>query len=206
MTQHIKVYTYPFQLVKGDVIVDGPESGDNLKLKPQDNTMFIWVDLFPDSRFAHPTKYIFISQEGVDLKDGHWWPVLNGQRILLGQNPIAVSSPFVIATGEPSGKRVQTVSEVEFKFLLTHPGKLLISAVGTTTTAGWRDVRLEPLIYVAAPPDGIWGFTFVGDPPVEEQPRETTTVCASYLVHNFSGWKGVRVIAETNSIEKLLSS
>jgi hypothetical protein len=58
--------------------------------------MLIWVDLYPNWRFAHPTLYILISGEESRIVEGEWWPVLNGERILYGvPSNYAIVSPFI---------------------------------------------------------------------------------------------------------------
>ena len=42
---------------------------------------------------------------------------------------------------------------------------LLITATGQVPMPGWSNPELVPYIYIQAPPDGIYDFDFVGEPP-----------------------------------------
>lgn len=233
MNPSIKVYTYPFQLTKMDVLIDGPPTVGNIPFKLDSDTMLIWVDLMPEAHFMHPTAYLLISKTNTRIEKGGWWPVLNGQRILYGQNPIMVSSPFEVnieipepdATMMPMGngtfplgehttsqyssitssRSVFTVESIDLAVIKMNPPKLQVTVIGTTRTAGWKNVRLQPRIYVHPPADGIWEFEFIADPPLGIVLEMVTPVTASYLYEgDFSGWKGVRIVAETNTKQKLL--
>ena len=83
MSEYIDVYTYPLALTPEDRLTDG-DTGKEFKIK--ENTLLIWVDLHPALRFVHDTVYIFISAEGVGYEKGEWWPVLNGERVLYGDD------------------------------------------------------------------------------------------------------------------------
>jgi hypothetical protein len=90
--QEVAVYLFPHQLNSDDRLADG-ESGRSFRLG--DKTFLIWIDLEPGARFTHPTAYVLISVEGTQVEEGVWWPVLNGRKILHGnQNTVAVNSPF----------------------------------------------------------------------------------------------------------------
>ena len=88
-------YLYPVELKQGDVVADGVH-GHSFEI--QSDTLFIWVDLMPDADFAHPTKYIFISdhdKQPVVVHNGEWWPYLNGQPVLYGSpNKSCSVSPY----------------------------------------------------------------------------------------------------------------
>jgi hypothetical protein len=87
-----QVLASPFSLRTGDRIDDGPNG--TVKVMTG-GTMFVWVDLMPDADFAHPTRYIFVGPEGVEVFEGMWPPDLNGRMILYGeQNDWGVVSPF----------------------------------------------------------------------------------------------------------------
>ena len=92
----VVAYIYPEELNTGDLLTDGP-SGDPILIR--DKTVLIWVDLDPGRRFAHPTVYVLIDDEGTRLLDGMWWPVLNQKGILYGnQVGYAVDSLFELPT------------------------------------------------------------------------------------------------------------
>ena len=89
----INIYIFPHVLTPEDKLMDGP--GDPIDIK--NNTLLVWVDLYPDMRFTHPTIYILISADGVRIVEGGWWPVLNGKPILYGsKNKLGVISPFLL--------------------------------------------------------------------------------------------------------------
>lgn len=91
-TGFINVYAFPHELTPEDKLVDGP---DGVPFKITGNTLFIWVDLHPDMRFTHPTEYILIAPEAINVYKGGWWPVLNGKRILYGsRNKVGAIFPF----------------------------------------------------------------------------------------------------------------
>ena len=90
MNEHIDVYTYPNLLKPGDILTDG-DGGTAFEIF--ENTLLIWVDLYPPpADFAHPTIYVLISSTGeVRIEEGEWWPVLNGERILYGEQSMVMS-------------------------------------------------------------------------------------------------------------------
>jgi hypothetical protein len=86
------VYAFPRELTPKDKLVDG---SDAVPFKITGNTLLIWVDLHPDMKFTHPTEYILIAPEEINVYKGGWWPVLNGKRILYGsRNKVGAISPF----------------------------------------------------------------------------------------------------------------
>lgn len=226
MEHKIKIYIYPYPLTKDDRLCDGPVSVGERCFALDNATMLIWVDLMPEARFAHPTAYVLISGRNTRVERGNWWPMLNGKRILLGeQNSICVPSPFDLAVAMPElskvlgekgaeqmaytlaekCRHVYTVDFVDIAIIKTNPPQLLINAVGAARTSGWLNPVLSPRIYVQPPLDGIWEFDFLADPPAGVALEVITPINASYMVDGgFQSWKGVRVVAETNAKEKLL--
>lgn len=99
----IIIHVYPYELNSQDKLTDGPM--ENL-FRIDDNCLLIWVDLLPNAFFVHPTAYILISRKNIRVEDGNWWPMLNGNQILYGQqNKIGILSPFKISwTGNFSEK------------------------------------------------------------------------------------------------------
>ncbi|MBN2536285.1 MAG: hypothetical protein JXB88_25610 [Spirochaetales bacterium] len=93
------VYFYPHIVNQEDRLEDGSGSfGTPIRI--EGNTLLVWVDLEPEMRFTHPTKYILISNKGVRIIDGGWWPVLNGKKILYGEmEKYAILTPFSIDNG-----------------------------------------------------------------------------------------------------------
>jgi hypothetical protein len=77
----VKCYFYPTELTPENVLTDGVND-DAIELTGL--TQLIWVDLNPDLKFVHPTAYVLITASGIEIKEGQWWPVLDGQQILYG--------------------------------------------------------------------------------------------------------------------------
>jgi len=91
---HINVHFYPHILTPQDTLRVGP---DGKKLDISEDTLLVWVDLFPGMFFTHKTAYILISKKRVRIKRGNWWPVLNGKMILHNElSQYALVSPFEI--------------------------------------------------------------------------------------------------------------
>lgn len=98
------------------------------------------------------------------------------------------------------------VKKVNLALLKSQPPRLVISASGLVTTSGWTNGRLEPRFYIQFPPDGIYDFDFVAEPPegitlmvilpITAKPVEWKKFPAAL--------KGVRVHAQSNKIEALL--
>jgi hypothetical protein len=102
-------------------------------------------------------------------------------------------------------KHVYSVLSVSVAILKTFPATLQVSAYGQTRTGGYTHVRLEPRVYVAPPADGIYEFDFVATPPSGIATTVITPVTATCAHPAHAGIKGVRVYAETNQIEKLIT-
>jgi len=106
-------------------------------------------------------------------------------------------APFPVK-GTYSSELVRTVDSVDARWVAMNKTSIIINAEGTTTTNGWKNPRLDPVVYVHPPQDGIWGFSFLADPPGAAN-EVITHVKATYQWENPPGdVKGVRVIAKTN--------
>jgi hypothetical protein len=93
--EKIIIHVYPHELTSQDRLTDGPPEQ---LFRIDDNCLLVWVDLMPEAFFAHPTAYILISREHIRIEHGSWWPILNGKRILYGQqNKTGVISPFRVS-------------------------------------------------------------------------------------------------------------
>ena len=103
--------------------------------------------------------------------------------------------------GTPS-ELVLDVSSVDLRATALNKRVVLIHATGHTRSAVWRNVRLEPRVYVQPPQDGIWDFAFVGD-PTGANLDVIAPVSADYAWSDFPpDLQGVRVFAETDMLEK----
>jgi hypothetical protein len=92
----IHVFIYPYELVPGDKLEDGPV-GNATSFAVKSETLLVWMDLLPEAKFAHPTRYVLISASGIIVEDGQWWPVLNGRPILRRVNTAGVRGPVVLS-------------------------------------------------------------------------------------------------------------
>ena len=82
---------------------------------------------------------------------------------------------------------------------------LVITAAGEVSSTGWKNPGLSAHVYVQPPPDGIWEFSFYAEPPEGTSRPVVTPIEATYVMKEVpGGLKGVRVRAETNSIETRL--
>jgi len=90
----IRIHIYPHDLLGTDRLVDGP-TGRPIYINAP--TLLIWVDMVPLAFFSHYTEYLLISKPRTRVEKGEWWPVLNGKRILFGeQNALGVISPYTL--------------------------------------------------------------------------------------------------------------
>lgn len=102
-------------------------------------------------------------------------------------------------------EKVLEVLEVSLAVLESFPPKLRIKASGTVPTGGWAHPRLDPYVYIQPPPNGIYDFDFVADPPEGPVTQAITPIEAVYTWENFpEEVKGVRVHASQSSRTALL--
>ena len=102
-------------------------------------------------------------------------------------------------------EKILEVAEIELAVLESFPPKLRITASGTVPTGGWSNPKLDPYIYIQAPPNGIYDFNFVADPPEGVATQVITPIEAVYTWEHFpEGVKGIRVHASQNSKTALL--
>jgi hypothetical protein len=115
--------------------------------------------------------------------------------------------PFPFEFAQQSEKPIYRVEYVNLTFLALNGLRIvLISAYGATNTTGWSHFRLQPYIYVQPPPDGIWDFVFVGDPPTGAALDVISHATATYVwTLGQSDFRGVRVHSATNAVEKVVT-
>ncbi|MEA3276239.1 MAG: hypothetical protein U9Q81_13305 [Pseudomonadota bacterium] len=96
LTEGVMVYAYPHVLTPSDELFDG-----DTPIPLTETTLLYWVDLLPSAFFAHPTAYILITADGLfpvqgDIRVyyGDWPPTLNGETILLGEEPTTLRFPY----------------------------------------------------------------------------------------------------------------
>lgn len=101
----------------------------------------------------------------------------------------------------------EKVYEVKTVKLTVEKSTLIIHADGVARTPGYTNPRLEPHIYIQPPPDGIWGFDFVADKPEGQVQQVLSPISTKYEWKEFpKDLKGVKVHAETNSVEEKLEA
>jgi hypothetical protein len=102
-------------------------------------------------------------------------------------------------------EKILEVTEVKLAVLESFPPQLQISASGLVQTAGWSNSQLKPHIHIQAPPDGIYGFDFVADPPDEVAAQVISPIEVTDVWENLpEGVKGIRIHASQNSKTALL--
>jgi hypothetical protein len=105
-------------------------------------------------------------------------------------------------------EKILEVLDVELFVLENHPPKLRISASGNIPGKGWTNPRLEPLAFIQPPPDGIYDFDFVADPPHQEPATDAITSIG--VVHLWDPLppdaKGVRIHVKHDSKKALLGN
>ena len=87
------------------------------------------------------------------------------------------------------------------------PPRVRLTAKGMTRTLGWTNPRLEPVVYVQQPADGIQDLEFHADPPSGGAGQALEEIESKELDMGLvPEWMvGVRVIAETNKKAELFS-
>jgi len=104
-------------------------------------------------------------------------------------------------------EKILEVTEVRLAILESFPLQLHISARGTVPTGGWSNPRLKPHVNVQAPPDGIYGFDFVADPPEGIVAQVVSPIEITDVWENLpEDVKGVRIHAAQNTKAALLNT
>jgi len=105
-----------------------------------------------------------------------------------------------------SKEKIYKVLTASLSIEKSKPPRLVINSAGEVNTGGWSNGVLQPYVYVQPPADGIYEFEFRGDPPSGASTQVISPIKAKeYVWASFpEGLKGVRIYAETNSIEELL--
>ena len=105
-------------------------------------------------------------------------------------------------------EKILEVLDVKLFVLENHPPKLRITASGNIPGEGWTNPRLEPFVFIEPPPDGIYDFDFVADPPHQEPATDEITPIG--VVHLWDplppGAKGVRIHVKHDSKKALLGN
>ena len=119
----------------------------------------------------------------------------------------ALSSRDVFAQQKPRTILVYEVKSVDVSWEKSLPGNALVKAKGKVTTGGHTNPRLALVLYAAPPADGIQDLLFQIDAPAAGSivtQAEVEVETPLLRVEQTPSWfKGFRVHAETNKIEKL---
>ncbi len=104
-----------------------------------------------------------------------------------------------------SKKLIYEVERVTITYIKKDPPEYHIEAQGKTKSAGWSDARLSAVVYVQDPPDGLYDFNFIAEPPSGESAQELTPVSVHAVLGKMpKSFRGVRVHARSNEKEAIL--
>lgn len=184
----VAVYTYQNILPPGAPLMDGKKALFDIP----DYTWLTWVDPMPESKFAHPTMYIFASADHtVWTKSGMWWPELYGKSILYGCAPFNLEFPMKV-NNMSGGIKVYAHPDI-----ITPADKLLDGgidqiAIGADSLLYWVDLYPEkefghPTAYILVSADdkvnivdGKWWPELNGEIILYEQ--DPTNLDFPYLI------------------------
>src|ERR1041385_8030445 len=94
---------------------------------------------------------------------------------------------------------IYQVDDVTITYIKKSPPEYRIDAAGLTSTSGWSKPELMPVVYVQPPPDGIYEYQFVADPPSGISTQVLTPISADKVLDKMpKGFCGVRLHAATN--------
>lgn len=99
---------------------------------------------------------------------------------------------------------VMAVHDVSIAILKTYPPQVIVSAIGTVSTGGWRDPQLAPHVYIDPPVDGVQGYDFVATPPAGYAIQVLSPVFAANGPAEYPEWmRGARVHSASGSVEAM---
>src|SRR6266566_9033787 len=97
---------------------------------------------------------------------------------------------------------IYEVDSVTIMYIKRNPPEYHIDAIGKTSSAGWSKPQLSAVVNVQAPPDGIYDYNFVADPPSGVSTQVLTPISAQGVLEKMpKGFCGVRVHAASNKKE-----
>ncbi len=103
-------------------------------------------------------------------------------------------------------RTVYSVQSVALTLEKILPPNLVVTATGEVTSTGWSDARLDPVVYIQPPPDGIYDMTFVAKAPTGiTQPVISPVDGFGRYEPMPEDLRGVRVHAVTNSVLRMRS-
>lgn len=101
---------------------------------------------------------------------------------------------------------IYSVDSVTITYIKKNPPEYRIDVQGKTSTSGWSNPELSAVVYVQAPPDGIYDYDFVAEPPSGMSAQVLTLISVQKVLEKMpKGFRGVRVRAKSNEKETLLS-
>jgi hypothetical protein len=191
------LHVLPVEIRPEDALTDGVHG----RLLPiHDRSLVMWLDLEPGGRFEHLTRYIVIGAQIAEVVGGRERPTLRERHHPLGMS-IAVPGRRTLEVSrldevpDATPRRVMQVVAADLARLKGDPDHLTLTAVGTVPTLGWSNARLVPHVYVQAPPDGVWGFDFVAQPPAGRAAQAIGKVSACATLAVSQALAGVRIHA-----------
>lgn len=86
------------------------------------------------------------------------------------------------------------------------PHTLQMTVSAKVRTAGWKNGRFSPRVYIQPPPDGVYEVNVIADPPTGIVPQVITpmVIQAPWTNYPEAHLKGVKFIAATNSVTVML--
>lgn len=198
-----RLHLLPGEIHPEDQLTDGV---DGKPLPILQESIVFWLDLDPKGRFHHSTQYVIIGAQGAEVVDGHERPTIRGNHHPLGMSIVSSTrrtllvevraEPPVEPTIEIGGsRRVMDVVFADIARMKADPKRVTLTALGRVPTLGWSNARLVPHVYIQPPPDGIWGYDFVADPPTGMAAMSIGTAGASVPLADSQGLSGVRIHA-----------
>jgi len=82
---------------------------------------------------------------------------------------------------------------------------LMMTITAVATTPGWSDLALEPVVYVQAPPDGIYDWTLYGTPPAGMVAQVLTPLSLTVTWSQRDLPNAIRILARSNCLVVLLA-
>jgi hypothetical protein len=104
------------------------------------------------------------------------------------------------------GKPVMRVTGASV-FVIRGPHTVRICARGLVNSGGWTNPQLIPVVYVQAPPNGIWDFTFTATPPSGPAIQPINVPIKAHRIWSLypANLHGVRVRGVNGSVVALLN-
>jgi hypothetical protein len=107
---------------------------------------------------------------------------------------------------QPRQAKIFRVDTVTIHILKTNPPILVIQALGTVGSTGWKNGKLIPFVYVKPPADGIYEFDFVAEQPTGLTLPVLLPITAEGQWQNFPpNLKGIKVYSSSNNSGGMLT-